>query len=124
MLPKVVSLRSTYPTLAIQVDGGINPENIDAAAKAGANIIVAGSAVFKKDVDPTDTIITLRRSVEKYGNGKSDHQLTKYSKSWMKLGEKLSLWRGEEQLAMPEKQLAMALAMVGAMYAMSAFKMY
>lgn len=30
----------------LQVDGGISPTTIEQAAKAGANIIVAGSAVF------------------------------------------------------------------------------
>lgn len=34
----------------IEVDGGINIDTIDAALDAGANIIVAGSAVFKGDV--------------------------------------------------------------------------
>jgi ribulose-phosphate 3-epimerase len=34
------------PDIDIQVDGGINPDNISKAAKAGANIFVAGSAVF------------------------------------------------------------------------------
>ncbi|WP_458458642.1 ribulose-phosphate 3-epimerase [Pseudobutyrivibrio sp.] len=33
----------------IEVDGGINIDTIDAALDAGANIIVAGSAVFKGD---------------------------------------------------------------------------
>ena len=31
----------------IQVDGGINPENASAAVSAGANVLVAGSSVFK-----------------------------------------------------------------------------
>ena len=31
----------------IQVDGGISPETAGAVAKAGANVLVAGSAVFK-----------------------------------------------------------------------------
>ncbi len=34
----------------IEVDGGINMENIDTAIAAGANVIVAGSAVFKNDI--------------------------------------------------------------------------
>ncbi len=35
----------------IQVDGGINLDNVEAVMEAGANVIVAGSAVFKGDVE-------------------------------------------------------------------------
>lgn len=34
----------------IQVDGGINRENVDTVLTAGANVIVAGSAVFKDNI--------------------------------------------------------------------------
>lgn len=34
----------------IEVDGGICDETIDAAIEAGANVIVAGSAIFKGDI--------------------------------------------------------------------------
>lgn len=34
----------------IEVDGGINIENVETVIEAGANIIVAGSAVFKNDI--------------------------------------------------------------------------
>ncbi len=34
----------------IEVDGGINSDNVEAAIAAGANVIVAGSAVFKNDI--------------------------------------------------------------------------
>lgn len=34
----------------IEVDGGINENNIDSVLEAGANIIVAGSAVFNGDI--------------------------------------------------------------------------
>ncbi len=46
-LAKVPLLRSLLPeTAAIEVDGGINRENIRRVVEAGANWIVAGSAVF------------------------------------------------------------------------------
>ena len=34
----------------IQVDGGINKENIGMVLEAGANVVVAGSAVFKGNI--------------------------------------------------------------------------
>lgn len=35
----------------IEVDGGINFETIESALEAGANIVVAGSAVFEGDIE-------------------------------------------------------------------------
>ncbi|MCL2564830.1 MAG: ribulose-phosphate 3-epimerase [Defluviitaleaceae bacterium] len=46
MLPKVRFLRDNYPTLDIQVDGGLNNHTSKLAVEAGANIIVAGSYLF------------------------------------------------------------------------------
>ena len=43
----------------IQVDGGINAKNSSEAIKAGANILVAGSAVFGKE-DRREAIDSLR----------------------------------------------------------------
>jgi ribulose-phosphate 3-epimerase len=57
------------------VDGGLGPSTIEAAAKAGANMIVAGSSVFNS-ASSAQVIATLRRSVEKFGQGKSDAELT------------------------------------------------
>ena len=34
----------------IQVDGGINKDNVKTVLEAGANVVVAGSAVFKDDI--------------------------------------------------------------------------
>ncbi|KAL2212536.1 ribulose-phosphate 3-epimerase [Sarocladium strictum] len=62
-LPKVQELRKRYPELNIEVDGGLGPGTIDQAADAGANVIVAGSAVFGAK-DPSEVIAALRKSVE------------------------------------------------------------
>jgi ribulose-phosphate 3-epimerase len=48
------------PLLPIQVDGGLGPDTVDTAAKAGANMIVAGSSVFKSK-NPAHVISVLRR---------------------------------------------------------------
>lgn len=67
-LPKVQELRKRYPELNIEVDGGLGPGTIDQAADAGANVIVAGSAVFGAQ-DPAGVIALLREAVDKR-NGK------------------------------------------------------
>lgn len=63
-LPKVQELRKRYPDLNIEVDGGLGPGTIDQAADAGANVIVAGSAVFGAQ-DPAGVIALLREAVNK-----------------------------------------------------------
>lgn len=67
-LPKVSTLRHKYPSLNIEVDGGLSVKTVDAAAAAGANVIVAGSAVFGAQ-DPGEVIRLLRGSVERGGGG-------------------------------------------------------
>lgn len=62
-LPKVAELRKRYPELNIEVDGGLSLDTIDVAAEAGANVIVAGSAVFGAQ-DPGEVIKKLREAVE------------------------------------------------------------
>lgn len=62
-MPKVAELRKRYPDLNIEVDGGLSLDTIDVAADAGANVIVAGSAVFGAQ-DPADVIKKLREAVE------------------------------------------------------------
>lgn len=64
MMPKVEELRRRYPNLNIEVDGGLAEGTIDQAAEAGANVIVAGSAVFGAK-DPAHVISVLREAVDK-----------------------------------------------------------
>ncbi|PGG95875.1 ribulose-phosphate 3-epimerase [Blastomyces parvus] len=62
-LKKVRALREKYPEINIQVDGGLGEGTVDLAAEAGANVIVAGSAVFEAQ-DPGQAITMLRDAVE------------------------------------------------------------
>lgn len=51
MLPKIKAIREEATrrglNIDIQVDGGINPETAKLCREAGANVLVAGSSVFK-----------------------------------------------------------------------------
>ena len=52
MNDKIKQLRETVgDDFMIQVDGGINAENIAEPVKAGANVMVAGSAVYNGSVE-------------------------------------------------------------------------
>lgn len=59
VLEKVKALRARYPGLMIQMDGGIGPETARACKDAGANNLVAGSAVFGA-ADPSAAIAAIR----------------------------------------------------------------
>lgn len=52
-LPRIRELRASLPErVHVQVDGGVGPETLRAAREAGANLLVAGSAIFSAD-DPS-----------------------------------------------------------------------
>lgn len=48
-LEKLASLRKQKPDLFLQVDGGVNASTIADCVKAGADLLVVGSAIFKKE---------------------------------------------------------------------------
>ena len=48
----------------VEVDGGINAGTIEAATRAGANVFVAGSAVFSDPEGPEHAIASLRELAE------------------------------------------------------------
>ncbi|WP_195939821.1 ribulose-phosphate 3-epimerase [Romboutsia sp. 1001713B170131_170501_G6] len=65
MIPKIEELKKLIHdrnlNVDIQVDGGIKPSNVDKVVKAGANIIVAGSAIFNSD-DIESTVNLFRKN--------------------------------------------------------------
>ena len=65
MMPKVKTLRSKYPDLDIEVDGGVGPGTIGQVAEAGANMIVSGTAVVRSE-DPRAAMDSMRQVVTKH----------------------------------------------------------
>ena len=62
-VPKVRQLKEMIITknakTLIEIDGGVGLQNAEVLLKAGADVLVAGSSVFKSD-DPDDTISRLK----------------------------------------------------------------
>ena len=56
-------IRAKNPSALIEVDGGINQETIQSVAEAGADVFVAGSAIFGSS-DYGKTISTFRSLIE------------------------------------------------------------
>ncbi|BAJ27195.1 MULTISPECIES: ribulose-phosphate 3-epimerase [Kitasatospora] len=67
MLPKIRRTRQLIDKhgldLWLQVDGGVAPATIDACAEAGADVFVAGSAVYGA-ADPAEAVRALRAQAE------------------------------------------------------------
>ena len=67
MIPKIATLRSWIDErgldVALEVDGGISEQTIGAAARAGADVFVAGTAIFGAS-DYAAAIAALRRAAK------------------------------------------------------------
>ena len=67
MLDKIARVREMIdrrnPTCRLQVDGGINPETIRKVVDAGADTVVAGSAVFAGPIGPKGNLTALREAL-------------------------------------------------------------
>lgn len=62
-LEKIRWLKAHYPRLEVEVDGGVNRDTAHLCREAGADVLVAGTAVFKAD-DPEGEMRALREAPE------------------------------------------------------------
>ena len=67
MEEKIRTLRSKFPKLPIEVDGGINEQTIVRAHAAGANLFVVGSAIWGRadGNDARGTFLALQKKLKK-----------------------------------------------------------
>ena len=67
MVDKITRLRGILDNKRIQaemeVDGGITPVTAPQVVKAGANVLVAGAAIFSKNKNPAEAIRLIREAV-------------------------------------------------------------
>jgi ribulose-phosphate 3-epimerase len=77
MEPKIAAVREMIVAagradgIDIEVDGGITPETVQGAARAGANVLVAGSALFN-DPDGLEHAVTVLRRLATDAAGAAD----------------------------------------------------
>ncbi len=65
---QVKALRERFPLVDIMCDGGVNPETVKQCAAAGANAVVAGTAVFCSKDGPAAAIAQIRAPLlERFG---------------------------------------------------------
>ncbi len=70
MEPKITEIRRMIDdaglgdTVDLEVDGGIGPATIAGAAGAGANVLIAGSALFKDPLGLEHAVTDLRARAE------------------------------------------------------------
>ena len=60
-IDRVKYFKTNYPNKIIEVDGGVSTQNSAILNKNGADILVAGSAIFKSN-DPIQTIAEMKKS--------------------------------------------------------------
>jgi ribulose-phosphate 3-epimerase len=74
VMPKLEAIRELFErrrlTTDIEIDGGVEPENVREVVNRGGNVLVAGAGVFAKK-DPVEAIATLRERAEE---ARADHQ--------------------------------------------------
>ena len=59
-IDRVKYFKTNYPNKIIEVDGGVSTQNSEILSKNGADILVAGSAIFKSS-DPIQTITEMKK---------------------------------------------------------------
>jgi ribulose-phosphate 3-epimerase len=66
VLPKIAEIRTMLESrpVDIVIDGGVSPETAGACAKAGGNVMVAGSAVFSGGAGYANKIAAIRKAAE------------------------------------------------------------
>ena len=60
-IDRVKYFKTNFPSKIIEVDGGVSTQNSAILSKNGADILVAGSAIFKSS-DPLQTIAEMKKS--------------------------------------------------------------
>jgi len=63
-LSKARQLRSEFPSLDIEVDGGITISTVPSSAQSGANVFVSGTGIYAHP-NPQEAIATMRELARK-----------------------------------------------------------
>lgn len=65
LLEKILQTKQKYPSIPLQIDGGINKDNLQSILQAGADNVVIGSAIFNTS-SPIEAFMNLERIENKW----------------------------------------------------------
>ena len=63
VLGKLKEIKSRWPQLFLELDGGVNEETIDAIIETGLDAVCPGSAIFKNNRTPGENVSLLRENI-------------------------------------------------------------
>ena len=63
VLGKLKEIKSRWPQLFLELDGGVNEETIDAIIETGLDAVCPGSAIFKNNRTPGENVSLLREHI-------------------------------------------------------------
>ena len=72
-LDKIRKLREISPDIDIEVDGGVHKDNVAELVRAGANVLVAGTAVFGGDIAENTKLMIERMHEEGTDNNRGQN---------------------------------------------------
>ena len=72
-LDKIRKLREMSPDIDIEVDGGVHKDNVAELVRAGANVLVAGTAVFGGDIAENTKLMIERMHEEGTDNNRGQN---------------------------------------------------
>ena len=85
--PIIINLRKitsemNLPNFNIEIDGGVKIDNIKQCISAGANILVAGSAIYNNEMTPSNAVkelrLAIKNSLEKWNLICKEHLVLEY----------------------------------------------
>jgi len=63
-IARIKEVRAKFPTLYIELDGGVNEDTLPDIVRSGVNAVCPGSAIFGNDTAPAENVRRMREMIQ------------------------------------------------------------